>query len=72
MMYSVFTLFLLFVTACTIVIQRMRTMLTLRQMKINASFVTVFRKGTWSKVSSEDLVPPLHSINKVPGDIMIL
>lgn len=61
--YALFTIMMLLVSACTVVIQRMKTMLTLRQMKLNPAFITVHRNGTWTKISTEDLLP---------GDICIL
>ncbi|CAD8051496.1 unnamed protein product [Paramecium sonneborni] len=61
--YALFTLSMLFVTSCTVVIQRMKTMLTLRQMKLNPQLITVYRKNQWTKISSELLIP---------GDIVIL
>ena len=62
-LYALFTLALLFMTGLTVAIQRMRTMLTLRQMKLNHQYVTVHRNKSWVKISSEDLIP---------GDICIL
>lgn len=62
-LYALFTLSLLVFTAFTVVIQRMRTMLTLRQMKLNPCYVTVYRNKQWTKVSSENLVP---------GDIVMI
>ncbi|CAK72470.1 unnamed protein product (macronuclear) [Paramecium tetraurelia] len=61
--YALFTLSMLFFTSCTVVIQRMKTMLTLRQMKLNPQLITVYRKNQWTKISSELLVP---------GDVVIL
>lgn len=50
-------------TGCTVGFQRMRTLLTLRQMKLNPQYITIYRNKHWVKVSSEDLKP---------GDICII
>jgi len=61
--YAIFTIFLLFMTACTLVIQRIRTMMMFRQMKLNPHYLPVYRNHKWVKISSLDLDP---------GDICVI
>ncbi|KAL4433179.1 hypothetical protein ABPG74_010874 [Tetrahymena malaccensis] len=55
--YSLLTLFMLFMSAFTVVIQRMRTMMMLRQMKLQPQYINVLREKKWVKISSEELMP---------------
>jgi cation-transporting ATPase 13A1 len=55
--YSLLTLFLLFMTACTVVIQRMKTSMMLRQMRLQPQYIQVYRDNRWERISSYDLVP---------------
>jgi manganese-transporting P-type ATPase len=55
--FALLTLGMLFMTSCTVVIQRIRTMLMLRAMKLQPQYVSVYRGDKWSKISSEDLRP---------------
>lgn len=55
--YAMFTLFLLFMTSCTLVIQRIRSMMMFRQMKLNPHYIFVYRNHKWVKISSLELDP---------------
>jgi cation-transporting ATPase 13A1 len=55
--YSLLTLGMLFMSAFTVVIQRMRTMMMLRQMKLQPQYINVLREKRWTKLSSEELLP---------------
>lgn len=55
--YSLLTLAMLFMTSCTVVLQRIRTMMTMRQMKLNPCYVKVWQEDRWVKVPSSTLRP---------------
>ncbi|EGR29218.1 hypothetical protein IMG5_160550 [Ichthyophthirius multifiliis] len=55
--YALLTLFMLVLSAFTVVIQRMRTMLMLRQMKLHPQYINAYRNKRWIKINSEDLSP---------------
>ena len=61
--FAIFTLFLLLITACMLVLQRIRTMMMFRQMKLNPHYLMVYRNHKWLKISSVLLDP---------GDICII
>lgn len=55
--FAIFTLFLLFFTGCITVIQRIRTMIMYRQMRLNPQYIHVYRENKWVRISSHDLEP---------------
>ena len=55
--YAMFTLFMLFMTACILVVQRIKTMMMFRQMKLNPHYIMVYRNHKWVKISSLELDP---------------
>lgn len=61
--FAIFTIIMLFFTACITVVQRLRTMIMYRQMRLNPQYITVYRENKWMKVSSHDLEP---------GDVCII
>lgn len=63
--YSLFTLFMLVMFECTLVIQRLKNISEFQTMNLPISSLTIWREGRWVKggILSEDLVP---------GDIILL
>ncbi|KAJ3124180.1 hypothetical protein HK098_001354 [Nowakowskiella sp. JEL0407] len=77
--YSLFTLFMLFVFESTVVVQRMTNLKEFRQMSAKPFGVLVLRKGLWSEIQTDQLLPgDIVSIQRskeedtVPCDMLIL
>jgi len=61
--YSLITLLMLVLSAFTVVVQRMKTLMMLNTMKLHPQYIQTFRKNKWVKLNSEELLP---------GDICVI
>ncbi|KAG1707992.1 hypothetical protein DVH05_028681 [Phytophthora capsici] len=79
MYYSLLTLLMLVIFECTVVKQRQQNMDTLLHMRRSPQPCLVFRSGSWTQISSDDLVPgDICSVGHyerdtiVPCDLLLL
>ncbi|KAJ1829546.1 putative cation-transporting ATPase 1 [Coemansia sp. RSA 2599] len=77
--YSIFTLFMLVVFESTLVFQRLRTLNEFSSLSMHPYKVQVFRCGSWTEVTTEDLCPgDIISVMRsaeesgVPCDVILL
>ncbi|ODV89411.1 hypothetical protein CANCADRAFT_148529 [Tortispora caseinolytica NRRL Y-17796] len=77
--FSLFTLFMLVAFESTVVWQRQRTTMEFRSMNIQPFDVYVYRKGAWTQIRSDDILPnDIISVTRtkddsaVPCDMIIL
>ena len=69
--YSLFNLFMILTFEATTVFSRMKSLGSLKAMGNEACPVFVYREGSWSETSSEDLVPgDLFSLVKTHSDVV--
>ncbi|KAL4117967.1 hypothetical protein PRIC2_010295 [Phytophthora ramorum] len=63
MYYSLLTLLMLVIFECTVVKQRQQNMDTLLHMRRAPQPCLVYRLGTWTQVSSDELVPEIQAVD---------